>query len=338
MGDGPLWLSEAGVVQLASLEEAIDILASAYSPASQRDAQNMRRAHAHHGETILHAVGGMLPGAGVAGTKTWIYSPAGASPLLIVFSLADGSLLGIVEAFALGQWRTAATSGLGTRLLAREDAATLALIGTGKQALSQARAVAAVRDIRSVRVFGRDRERLEAFGARAAELLDAEISLHIDLADAMRGADVVTTITRAAEPFLDGALLEPGMHVNAVGAIVPSRSELTTGAVARCDVVVADSPEQARSDSGELRAAAEAGDLDWPAVLGLADVVADPGRGRNRPGQITLFKALGLGISDVALGAELIRRARTAGVGIPLPATPDPHSIKPRITRSEAHA
>lgn len=323
----PLWLAESDVTQLASLDDAIGILTHAYSPQSQDGAKNMRRAHARRGDTILHAVGGMLTGQRVAGTKTWIYSPAGASPLLVVFSLEDGRLLGLVEAFALGLWRTAATTGLGTKLLAREDAQILTLIGTGKQALSQAQAVASVRDLRELRIFGRDGTRLADFAKHAAAVIDVEISAHTELSTALAGADIVTTITRAAEPYLSGELLEEGMHLNAVGSIVPSRSELTADAVGSCDIVVADSPEQARSDSGELGAACDAGLLDWSKVAGLADVIAEPRLGRTDSTQITLFKALGVGLSDVALGVELLRRAKRAGVGTPLPATPDPPPI-----------
>jgi ornithine cyclodeaminase/alanine dehydrogenase-like protein (mu-crystallin family) len=124
------------------------------------------------------------------------------------------------------------------------------------------------------------------------------------------------------------------MHVNAVGAIVASRSELQGSAVGRCDVIVADSPQQAEQDSSELRSAAEAGLLSFEAVLGLADVVADPAQGRTSPEQITLFKALGVGLSDVAIGAELLRRAQQNGAGTRLPATPDPDLLTQPPIRS----
>src|SRR5207249_1918920 len=142
----------------------------------------------------------------------------------------------------LGQWRTAATSGLATRQLARADADVLALLGTGKQAAAQAEAVAAVRPLRRVQVLGRDRQRLDNFCRRLADRLGVEVAGTTELRDALRGAAIVTAVTRAAEPFVTGDLLSPGVHVNAVGAIVPSRRELAPSAIARCDVVVADSP------------------------------------------------------------------------------------------------
>lgn len=308
----PRWISEAEVVELISMAEAIDVLADSYRLERAGAATSMRRGHVRSGESILHAVGGTLAGRGLAGTKTWTYTPGGAAPLVILFSLQDGSVQAIIEAFALGQMRTAATSGLGTRTLAPTDARTLALLGTGKQAFAQAHAVTLVRPIDTIQLFGRDPGRRHALAGRLADELGVCVSEHADVAEAIAGADIVTTITRSAEPFVTGALLEAGQHVNAVGAIVPSRREFDPSAVGRCRVIVADSVVQARADAGELR------DVDWESVRALADVVGCPLDELRDPDDVSLFKALGLGLSDVALGAEIARRAEDAGAGRPL--------------------
>jgi alanine dehydrogenase len=322
---GPIWIGEELAAELLTIEQAIDVLADAYRLQAADRASSMRRAHLSDGDAILHAVGGAIASAGVAGTKTWTYTPGGAAPLLVLFSLADGGVLGIVEAFAMGQMRTAATSGLGTRLLAARDADSLALLGTGKQAFSQARAVAAVRPLREIRLFGRDPERRARLARRLEDELGVRVSEHADPAEAMAGAAIVTTITRAADPFVSAELLEPGMHLNAVGAIVPGRRELDASAVARFDAIVVDSLDQARDDAGELRAAVEAGLLEWSAVRGLDAVVDEDAPRARRPSDITLFKALGVGLSDVALGAEIVRRAHAAGAGHALPQLVPPH-------------
>src|SRR5579863_3038317 len=127
MSDHPTWISESDVVELLSLDDAIEVLAASYRLQHAGMAASMRRTHVRHGDSILHAVGGVVAADDVVGTKTWIYTPAGASPLLVMFSLSDGRTLGVIEAFALGQMRTAATSGLGTRVLAQLEAHTLAL-------------------------------------------------------------------------------------------------------------------------------------------------------------------------------------------------------------------
>jgi ornithine cyclodeaminase len=310
-----LWIGEAEVAELLTMDDAIDVLAAAYRLQAQGLASSMRRAHVREGDAILHAVGGSLAGRGLAGTKTWMYTPGGASPLLIIFSIADGSVLAVVEAFAMGQMRTAATSGLATRVMAAPDASTLALLGTGKQSFSQAHAVTCVRPIRTVRLFGRRPEPRAKLAARLREELGVEVTEHGDVAEAVAGAEVITAITRSADPYLEGAWLPAGAHVNAVGAIVPSRRELQVDAVARCGLVAADSVAQARDDSGELRAAVGAGDLSWDDVRDLAEIVDTPPDELRTATDITLFKALGIGLSDVALGAEVLRRAKLAGAG-----------------------
>jgi alanine dehydrogenase len=315
MSEGPLWIDEAAVAELISLRDAIDVLAESYRLQARGEARNMTRAHVREGESILHAVGGTIAGLGVAGTKTWTYTPAGASPLIVLFDLRTGATMAVIEAFALGQMRTAATSGLGTSVLALHDAHTLALLGTGKQAFAQAEAVTTVRDIMQIRVFGREPTRRAELATRLRVHLEVDVVEHASAAEAIDGADIVTAITRAAEPFVTGAMLRPGMHVNAVGAIVPTRRELDETAVGRCDVVVADSPDQARADSGELRAAAEQGLLAWEDVRGLESFVEAQAALVREPREVTLFKALGIGLSDVALGAEVLRRARLMRAG-----------------------
>ncbi len=326
MTDGPLWIDEREVARLLSLSEAIDVLADGYRSAAAGAAASMRRAHLREGDAILHAVGGTIAGAGVAGTKTWLYTPGGAAPLLVIFSLEDGRALAVIEAFTLGQLRTAATTGLGTRLLAREDAGSLALLGTGKQAFAQAQAVAAVRPITEIRLVGRDAGRRAALAARLRAQLGVEVTETSEVDRAVAGAAIVTAITRAAEPILGASAISPGTHINAVGAIVPSRRELDESAVARADTIVVDSLAQAHDDAGELRAAVDAGLLEWSAVRGLEAVVDQPTAALRGPGDVSLFKTLGVGLSDVALGVEVLRRARDSGAGRQLAAPAIAHA------------
>jgi alanine dehydrogenase len=323
--EGPIWLTEHDVTGLMSLPDAIDVLEDTYRLQARGTATSMRRAHVREGDAILHAVGGTISGQGLAGTKTWTYTPAGASPVLVLFSLETGALLGIVEAFALGQMRTAATSGLGTRVLAREDASTAAVLGSGKQAFAQALAIAAVRPISEIRIFGRDPGRRVALADLLQTELEVKVSAHSTVDETVEGADVVTTVTRAADPVLSGAQVADGMHINAVGAIVPSRRELDESAVRRCTLIVADSVEQAHDDAGELRMAADAGAMDWGDVRGLESIVDEPTDVLRTRSDITLFKTLGVGVSDVALGAELMRRARAASAGRALPVPETTH-------------
>ena len=305
----PTWVSEADVARLVTLNETIDILRPAYAGAAQGEALALPRAHVAWDGGLLHCVGGIVPAAGVCGIKTWAYTSRGARPFVVVFATADGAVRGLVDAVTLGRLRTAATAAIGTDHLARRDASTLALIGTGRQALSQALAVAAVRPLTAVRVFGRDPDRRGAFAATLADSLPAAISEHGRIEDAVDGADIITTVTRAQEPLLRGALLAPGVHVNAVGAIVASNAELDTAAVRRADIVAVDSRGQAREDARDLRLAVEAGVLRWVDVLELGEFeAAESARGRTSDDQVTLLRTLGLGIADIALAHAVLQR------------------------------
>jgi ornithine cyclodeaminase len=301
-----IWVSEDEVKERLDVGDVISILEQAFALVAAGQAQILPRAHAAWDGGVLHAVGAALPGAGVAGVKTWTWTPKGARPVVVVFSTADGSLQGIVDAVALGQLRTAATAGLGTRLLAREDASSLAIIGSGRQALSQVRAVVSVRAIDEVRVFGRDPGRRAAFARSVHRELDVMVTEHADVASAVRGADVVTTVTRSSTPVLGGAMLEPGMHVNAVGAIVPTSRELDAEAVGRCSVIAVEWRAQAEADAGDLRDAVARGSVRWDEVVELGTLLAG-GAGRQNAEDITLLRTLGVGLSDVAVAAAVLR-------------------------------
>ena len=323
-----LWISEADVVAMMDLSEAIDALEQGLLAEAHNEARNMVKTHAEWGGgATLHAIGAIFPQAGFVGTKTWAHTPGGATPLLILFDAATGALKAIIEAFALGQMRTAAASGVATRWLAREDATHLAMIGTGKQALTQIAAVLAVRAIRRVRIFGRNQERRDQFANRAAAELGIDVSMAASIAEATGDAHVITVATRATEPIVTADMCRRGTHINAIGAIVPSRSEIAKDVLARCTRVIVDSIPQAQKLSRELiefyGPEAEA----WSAVQSLASVAAARAA-RSASDDLTLFKSLGMGISDLALGIELHRRAVASGRGRELP---HPQKQSPRL-------
>jgi alanine dehydrogenase len=332
-----IFITEDDVRSLLSLDRAIDVLGQTYERQAADGVIPMRRAHARSGQLILHAVGGAIAADGIAGVKTWLYTPRGAQPVLVLFGLGDGRVVAVIEAFLLGQLRTAATSGLATRLLSRTGAGSLALLGTGKQAAAQAAAVCAVRDIERISLYGRDAERR---GRLARELREAH-GVPVDEADsvarAVDGASVVTVVTRAQQPIVSADVLLPGMHVNAVGAITPDRSELDVAAVAAFDVLVADSVEQARADAGDLRAAVDAGAIGWRQVHGLDQIAAGARAGRQGGDDLTLFRALGVGTSDVALGSEVLRLAREHDRGSALRSGRAAQSVVPALQGGDVY-
>jgi len=324
-----LWITEAEVVSMMDLGEAIEALEKGLLTEAQGDAANMMKTHAAWGNgSTLHAIGAVYPRDGFAGAKTWSHTEGGATPLLILFDSENGSLKAIIEAFALGQMRTASASGVATKWLAANETDDFAIIGTGKQALAQVASVLAVRPIKRIRVFGRNEERREQFAARVRKEFELEVTPARSVADAVKGAGIITAVTRAREPVLGAEMIDRGAHVNAVGAIVPSRAEINRNVLARCSRIVVDSVAQAQKLSKELiEFIGPSNQEGWKQVMSLAELVAAR-KSRVAGEDVTLFKSLGMGISDLALGMELYQKARELGLGRELS---HPQRVPPRL-------
>ncbi len=319
----PLWITEREVSSVMAMPDAIRALEAGLRAEASGGARNMVKTHVEFGgHGNLHAIGAAFetgPDGGVVGTKTWAHTPGGAMPLLVMFSAGTGALLAIVEAFALGQLRTGGISGVATKWLAAEGADELALVGAGKQAMAQVGAVAAVRKLRRVRVFSRDPAKCAAFAANLRDRFPAvEVAGASTVADCVKDAPIVTLVTRATEPFLGASMLARGAHVNAVGAITPERAEFHQDLFPRAGRLVADSVEQVRKLSREFRDHLGENPSGWNGVETLASVVAG-GRGRTPSDDLTVFKAMGVGISDLSVGIEILKAAREKGLGRELP-------------------
>ncbi|TCK21132.1 ornithine cyclodeaminase family protein [Pseudonocardia endophytica] len=247
-----------------------------------------------------HALGAVDRDADLAVFKTWVNTPSGASALMTLFAASDGATLGVAEAGTAGALRTAAVSGVATRRLSDPDADELAVLGAGRQALRQVEAVAAVRPLRLVRVWNRTRDRAESLAGQVRDELGLEARVAATVEDATRDAPVVTLVTRAAEPFLRGEHLAVGAHLNAVGAILPSHAEFEPALLDDAAPVVVDSEENARRASRELREHDR-----WDAVHTLAELVTDKVTRPAEP-RCTVFKPMGMGLSDLAVAALLV--------------------------------
>ncbi len=313
-----LWLTESDVELLLDLPSAIAALERGLRLEASGAAENMVKTHVTYGAShTLHAIGATVPGEHVAGTKTWAHTGGGASPLLILFDSDCGTLLAIIEAFRLGQMRTSGISAVATQRLAADDATVMAIIGTGKQALPQVEATAVVRPLKRVHVFSPTANHRAALRDKIAATLPIDVIDSASLEEALVGATIVTLATRARQPFLHAAMLGPGTHINAIGAITPERQEFTSDILERCTTVSADSVAATQKLSAEFRAHFTTPD-SWKRVVPLHQLVAENWT-RPAGADLTLFKAMGTGLADVSLGLEVLRRAKAAGRGKPLP-------------------
>ena len=323
MSADAIWITEAEVVQLMDLKEAIAALEVALREEARGEAQNMTKTLLQYGKNNLHAIGAKL--GKLVGTKTWTHTQGGTCPLLLLWSAQDGSLVAVIEAFALGNLRTGGISGVAADWMAREDAKVMAIAGTGKQALAQVGTMLGVRPIERLQIYSPRSESREEFAKRAREEFGVETVACASAAEACKGAQIVTLVTRAAEPFLRAEMLDRGAHLNAVGAIAPDREEFAQDVFDRAARVAVDNLPGVQQLSREfMNRYASRG---WDEVMPLSKLVAQ-GRRRSEAEDVSLFKAMGMGISDLALGGELLRRARERGTGHALP---QPKKVKPRL-------
>lgn len=321
-----LLLSHLDVARFLPVPDCIDVMADALRSVAEGKAQLPLR-------TVLRLEGtpnafGTMPAivgkgsqAAIGAKVITVFPGNEATPfdshigVVLLFDAAHGTLLAIADASSITAIRTAAVSGLATRLLANDDASELALLGAGVLALPHLQAVCAVRPIRKVRVWSRSGARAEAFAERARRHSSAEIVVSSTAREAVAGADVVCTITGARTPILEGAWLAPGTHVNAVGASLPVARELDASAVARARMFV-DRRESTLKESGDFLFARDEGAIDDSHIRGeLGDVLLKRVAGRKERGDITLFKSLGLAVEDVAALRHIYTQALAAGAG-----------------------
>ncbi|MDH0091046.1 ornithine cyclodeaminase family protein [Achromobacter mucicolens] len=312
------YLSEADVVGVLDMPRAIDALADTLTLQGHGSARNVPKALATWGEgSSMHALGSVVHGTGgVCGFKNWVHTRQGGGSVFTLFDADRGTLLAVIEARALGMLRTAAITGVATRTLAPQTSRHAALVGTGPQAVTQLAALAAVRNLQSVRVYSPTPDKRAEFVRQARPRYAFSIEEAATLEHALEGAEIVTLITRAEQPFVNAAALRDCRHLNAVGAILPAKAEFTQDVFERADLVIVDDLENARRGSRELREHFGTGDAPWHGVSVLSDLLAN-GAGSARPAQarMTLFKAMGMGLSDLALARVVYQAACDRDLG-----------------------
>ena len=233
---------------------------------------------------------------------------------VLLFDPGTGSLLAIMDAGAITAARTAAVSGVATRLLARADAGVVALIGSGVQAHSHLAAMCAARAVREVRVWSRTPAHAAAFAHDAAARHGIPVHPAASARDAVTGADIVCTVTAATTPVVQGAWLSPGTHVNAVGSSTADARELDSEVVRRASCWV-DRRESAMREAGDLLVPLREGVIGESHLRGeLGDLILGRIAGRRNEREVTLFKSVGIAVEDVA-AAEYVYRQEAARPG-----------------------
>src|SRR5256712_3733119 len=311
----PFLLTEKDVEGLLRMDDALAAVEEGLGALGRGDGTNRPRQRVGTREATVNVMLTSWPGRGYAGFKYYTTSRAGIRFWVPLVDIATGELDAVIQADRLGQRRTGAASGGATKSLARPDASTVGIVGTGWQAESQLQAVCAVRSIRRIRCYGRDKARREGFAKKMASLLGVTVEAAGSPETAIREADIAIAATNAPRPVVQGEWLPDGRHINAIGANRLETREPEDAAVRRCALVATDSIEQAREESGDLAEPMKRGLITWDRVHEISEVVAGKVRGRTNADDITLFKSHGIAIEDVAVAALVYERARDGGIG-----------------------
>ena len=313
-----LLLRDPDVDQLLDMESMLETIEEMLRRYGSGGGFNLarRRVMAPTGELAVMA-GGLLH-QGVFGVKTYTLVQGGYSFHVSLYDASTGQLLALVQANRLGQLRTGATTGVAVKHLARTDASTVGIIGSGLQAPTQLEAVSLVRNVNMVKAYSPNPAHRREFTRAMSENLGMEVKAVDTNQEAVEDSDIIACIASNIEPVVKGPWLSPGVLVVGAGPTTWRARELDQEAMGKVSRIVVDSLEQAAYEAGDLATAVDQGLLQWDRVVELRQVVAGNIAGRESVEEIFFVKLMGTGIADVAAAKLAYDRARAQGVGTEL--------------------
>jgi alanine dehydrogenase len=307
-----LVLSERDVESLIDMKEVVSSVEEAFRRQGMGDVSNFRRTRSQGAASVLSVMHANLPYLGRGGVKAYLSSRAGTRFALLLFDTNDSSLLAVMGADILGRFRTGAASGVATKYLYGKRAGSMAVFGSGKQALTQVLAMKEVMSLDEVRVWSPTPEHRVAF-AKKLKTYGFNSNSFDSPAAALKGADVATAITSSRQPFLTDDMLEDVLHLNIAGGNVSDHAELTAAGVGAFSTIAVDDIAQAKVEYGDLIQAAKDGAFSWESAVELGTIVA----GKRKPEGRTLFKSGGAAFEDVAVASMIYDRATKSSVSYP---------------------
>ncbi len=336
-----VFLSESDVQTAITMSETLAIVESAFGDYALGQATLLPRVSQTLPGTAgtFRILGATLPQQQMFGLKTLTGFPGRRLEnevyfAILLFEMGSGALRAVISANYLTGLRTGAASGVAAKYLARADANSLGIVGAGVQAWYQAEALCAVRDIRTAKVFSRNKSKAEAFALRLRTVLSVDAGVVDNAEEAVRDNGLVIAATNSSEPIIQGAWLKPGTHVSGIGANTRTKKELDPTCFERARVV-ADSREQVLAECGDIREAIEGGVVKADVVYAeLGELAAGLKEGRASAEEITIFKSVGVALQDIAVAAALFEIAERCRLGTPL----DPFALGVPLVEADIDA
>ena len=322
-----LYIDEAEIRRTFTMRDAIESDRDAFILQSQGFADAPVRTNFNvEGRGITSLMPGYVskyPRVGIKIVSTYPQNAAKglpAVPATVLLGDADtGELCAILDGTALTRMRTGAVSGLATELLSNENAEVGALFGTGGQAFTQLEAMLTVRRLKEVRVFDKEKSRIDAFLERIAPLAEkfgVAVKAAASSDEAVDNADVITTVTTSSLPTFDGQKVKKGAHINAVGVFTPDKRELDEYIVTHADKIYVDNRDAVMSEAGDFLIPISEGRFSEEKINGeLGDLLLGRCSGRTSPAEITLMKTVGFATLDIVIAHKVYEKAVAAGRG-----------------------
>lgn len=314
-----LFLREEDVVKLLPMSAAIEAVQTVFRKQALTEVANIARGRARTDHGMLHVMGAAAKTLNAMCCKVYTTTKKGANFVVLLFDGKTGETLAVIEGDMLGRIRTGATAGVAAAHMARQDADTVGVFGSGKQARTQLEAICCVRKITEAYVYSPKEDNRESFASEMSMLLGVPVRAVHKPELAAEDKDIVVTATDAAEPVLIGEWIADGTHLSIVGSNFVGKAEIDVELVRRCEPIVVDDKEQARVEAGDLVKAVEAGVVRWSDVHELGNVVVGRYPGRHEAGDVTLFKSVGAALEDLAVAKAVYEAAVAQNVGERLP-------------------
>ncbi len=313
-----LYITESQVVDLLTMDIAMDAVEDAFKARAVGDAFNLPRRRLPTGSGAYNFMSATWQSHRIAGHKSYAGGAGGISFHVMLYDTSGNGLKAVIEANRMGQIRTGAASGVATKHMASDKPSmTAGIIGSGYQAETQLEAIIHARNVTSAKVYSRSEDNRNSYAQRMSDLIGICVS-PVDSPQEAAESDIVATITSSVHPVLLGDWVHPGTHINAAGNNSWMKRELDTKAVTMADIVAVDDLDQAKIECGELMRAAETGRFSWDNAIPIHEIVAGKRSGRSDDSQVTLFESQGIALEDIAVCERIVEMAVEQGVGTEL--------------------
>jgi ornithine cyclodeaminase/alanine dehydrogenase-like protein (mu-crystallin family) len=310
-----LFLTEDEVRQILTMEMAIEGVEAGLRKMALEETVNNPRARSQTDHAMLHVLSAAAKTLGVLGLKAYTTTKKGTRFHVTLYDGKTGEMSALMQADFMGQMRTGAASAVATKHLAKKDATACGIFGSGRQARTQLLGVSKVRKLTKAHVWSPTETNRNTFATEMSAACGIEVVPVATPEQAARNLDIVCTATSAREPILKGEWLSPGQHLNIAGSNFLAKSEIDLDVVKRCNLITIDSKDQGKLEAGDFMDAFDKHVLEWADITEIGRIVANRAPGRESPEAITMFKSLGIGLEDIAVGIKVLTKAKEAGIG-----------------------